>query len=67
MSSEPPVADKEDKEVSSEESGKVLQNPQLPRDQEASLPSPKLAEQKASAPSGKDSLIRPTAEDPYEP
>ena len=31
MSSEPPVADKQDKGVSSADSGKVLQNPHRPR------------------------------------
>jgi hypothetical protein len=34
MSSEPPVADKEDKGLSSAESGKVPQNPQPPRNKE---------------------------------
>jgi len=36
MSSEPPGADKEDRALSSAESGKVLQNPQPPRNNEHS-------------------------------
>jgi hypothetical protein len=34
MSSEPPTAGKEDKELSSAESGKILQDPQPPRNNE---------------------------------
>jgi len=37
MSSEPPVADKEDKGLSSAKSGEVLQNPQPPRNQEQDI------------------------------
>jgi hypothetical protein len=37
MSSETPVADTEDKELSSAESGKILQDPQLPRNNEQAL------------------------------
>ena len=39
MSSEPPVADKQDKGLSSAEPGKVLQNPQPPRNQPPTVPS----------------------------
>jgi hypothetical protein len=38
MSPEPPVADKDDKGLRSAESGKVLQNPQPPRNQEQTTP-----------------------------
>ena len=37
MSSEPPVADKEDKVLSSAKSREVLQNPQPPRNQEQDI------------------------------
>ncbi len=39
MSSEPPVADKQDKGLNSAEPGKVLQNPQPPRNQPPAVPS----------------------------
>jgi hypothetical protein len=38
MSPEPPVADKHDKGLRSAESGKVLQNPQPPRNHEQATP-----------------------------
>jgi hypothetical protein len=66
MSSEPPNADKEDKGFSSAESGKVLQNPQPPRNQEHVIPSTKPAEQEGrtaeSTPPLPDSGVRPREE-----
>jgi hypothetical protein len=49
MSPDPPLADKEDKALNSAESGKVLQNPQLPRNQEQAVLPAKPA--KGGAPS----------------
>ena len=50
MSSEPPVAGKEDPALSSAEPGKLLQNPQPPRNQEQVIPSTKPAEQEGRTP-----------------
>ena len=66
MSSEPPNADKEDKGFSSAESGKVLQNPQPPRNQEHVIPSTKPAEQEGRTAESTqplpDSGVRPREE-----
>jgi hypothetical protein len=60
MSSEPPDVDKEDKGLSSAESGKVLQNPQPPRNQEQVTPSTKRAEQEGGTmPAADESLPTP--------
>jgi hypothetical protein len=45
MSSKPPIVDKEDKDLASAEPGKVLQNPQLPRNQKEAARFPKPPEQ----------------------
>jgi hypothetical protein len=57
-----PVADKQDEELSSVESGKVLQDPQPPRYQQQAIHYTKLAEQEGSTPSAEgDSLQRTKA------
>jgi hypothetical protein len=65
MSPEPPAVDKEDKSLSPAEPGKVLQNPQPPRNQEQAVPSTGPAAQEGSTPSAVgESLL--AAEDPHE-
>ena len=65
MSCQPAAEGKEDKELSSAESGKVLQNPQPPRNQEHGFPSTKPAEQEGSAPSAAgESPPRPPLSNP---